>query len=216
MKTIYIFGISGFAREVADVANNCGYSNVTYIAENTNDVDVKLDVELDENCQVICESEVSGIDSSAHFAIGIGLGHVRKKIVDKFPSLNYVNLIHSSACFGFQQEEIIRQARGVVITAGVVFTNNIRVGDFSIFNLNATVGHDCNIGKFVSVMPSVNISGNVALGDFSYIGVGATVLQGTESEKLLVGEGATVGAMALVTKAVAKGSVVVGIPAREK
>ena len=42
---------------------------------------------------------------------------------------------------------------GVIICAGVRLTNNIKVGNFSILNLNATVGHDTIIEHFVNVAP---------------------------------------------------------------
>ena len=76
-------------------------------------------------------------------------------------------------------------------------------------NLNATIGHDVQIGAFSSLMPSVNISGKVQIGREVYIGSGATLLQG-----IRIGDGAVIGAGAVVTKDVAAGEIVVGVPAR--
>jgi acetyltransferase-like isoleucine patch superfamily enzyme len=58
-------------------------------------------------------------------------------------------------------------------------------------------------------MPSANLSGNVTVEDGAFIGSGATILQG-----LTIGKGATVGAGAVVTRDVAPGLTVVGVPAR--
>lgn len=101
--------------------------------------------------------------------------------------------------------------RGCVICPGVRMTVDIALGDFVIINLNATIGHGARIGRFTSIMPSVNISGNVSIGESVFIGTGATILQG-----ISIGDHAIVGAGALVTKNVPAGSLVVGMPARER
>lgn len=56
------------------------------------------------------------------------------------------------------------RGEGVVVTAGNILTTEIRLHDFAMLNLMCTVGHDCEIGRFVTVSPGVNISGNVGAG----------------------------------------------------
>ena len=73
----------------------------------------------------------------------------------------------------------------------------------------ATVGHDCVLDDFVTVLPGARVSGSVHLAAGSTVGSGAVVLQGRT-----VGRGAFVGAGAVVTRDVAPGVVVVGNPAR--
>ena len=108
------------------------------------------------------------------FAIGIGENAVRRKLAKRFEgSLRFVTLIHPSASFGQRQRPAIEACKGVVVCAGVRFTNNIRVGHFSIFNLNATIGHDVASDDFVNVAPGACISGNVHLGAGCWVGTGA-------------------------------------------
>ena len=66
------------------------------------------------------------------------------------------------------------------------------------------------IEDFVSVYPSASISGNVLLEEGVTIGTGARILQG-----ITVGKGSFVGAGAVVTKDVAPGTIVAGVPAKE-
>jgi acetyltransferase-like isoleucine patch superfamily enzyme len=104
---------------------------------------------------------------------------------------------------------------GNIVTAGVCFTNNIETGNFGIYNLNATIGHDCVIKDFINIAPGANISGNVCLDELSYIGTGAAVLQGRDmNKKILIGRGSMVGAGAVVTKNVGAGLTVAGVPAK--
>ncbi|KZN44373.1 hypothetical protein [Pseudoalteromonas luteoviolacea] len=204
-----IFGTSGFAYEVADVAVSMDIEKIILL---TNEKDFD---NVDERFEVLHESEVSNlVEQGYQFAMGIGEPELREKVFNKFNDLEYPNLIHKNASLGYGQRELINKSQGNVITAGVAMTNNIQLGNFCIFNLLSTVGHDCIIEDFVSVMPSVNISGNVKLEKGAYLGVGATILQGQLDDKLTIGEGTVVGAASLVRKSVPSYKIVVGSPAK--
>ncbi|WP_185759742.1 sugar O-acyltransferase [Vibrio pectenicida] len=206
---IAIFGTSGFAQEVADICEILGYNEIVLLTH--------LDDCLPINgLNVIRESEIEEINNKGfHFAIGVGDGHTRKKIRELYPHLIYPNLIHPSATFGRNQKSKIESQVGNIITAGVRFTTNIKIGDFGIFNLNSTVGHDCVIGDFVSVMPSVNISGNVVVENLCMIGVGATILEGNTNKKITLGEESLIGANSLVRKDTVNQAIYFGIPAKK-
>ena len=206
---IAVFGASGFSREVADILLTSGVKDLVFV--DLSPIDHQY-----FGFPVFDESDISKLqDQGFRFVIGVGDNQARKKIYEKFPSLPYPNFIHSSASMGFKQFGILKNKRGNIITAGVRFTNNIQIGDFGIYNLNSTVGHDCMIEDFVNLAPGVNISGNVYLKEGVYIGTNATVLQGESiDDKRSIGRFATVGAGAVVNKDVAEFSTVVGVPAR--
>lgn len=204
-----IFGTSGFAYEVADVAVSMDVEKIVLL---THDKDFN---EADQPFEVLHESKVNNlVEQGYKFAMGIGEPEPREKVFNKFNDLEYPNLIHKNASLGYGQRELINKSQGNVITAGVVMTNNIQLGNFCIFNLLSTVGHECIIEDFVSVMPSVNVSGNVKLEKGAYLGVGATILQGQLDDKLTIGEGTVVGAASLVRKSVPSYKIVVGSPAK--
>jgi len=166
--------------------------------------------------QIINEDEIPFLlFNHFEFAIGIGDNRIRKRILQRYPKLKYVNLIHKTATFGCDQKTQIEEGRGNIIAAGVRITNNVQIGNFCIFNLNCTVGHDCIIEDFVNIAPGANISGNVYLSEGCLIGTNASILQGESIEKkLIIGRFSIVGAGAVVTKDVPDGLTVVGLPAR--
>jgi len=208
-KKIAIFGTSGFAREVIDIAFNNGYREFVLISN-------KNEMNGLSGYQIINEDEISFLlFNHFEFAIGIGDNRIRKRILQKYPKLKYVNLIHKTATFGYDQKTQIEKRRGNIIAAGVRITNNVQIGNFCIFNLNCTVGHDCIIEDFVNIAPGANISGNVYLSEGCFIGTNASILQGESIEKkLIIGRFSIVGAGAVVTKDVPDGLTVVGLPAR--
>lgn len=207
MRKIGIFGSSGLAREIADLARELNYKEVFFI-------DLEKGIDEISGVTIISENEIVQSDD-VDYVIGIGDGKIRKKIYEKFPNLNYVNLLHPSITIGDGLLEKINTSKGNIICAGSRLTNNIEIGNFNFINLNVTVGHDCIIDDFVTILSGANISGNVHLMEGSYIGTGAVILQGKSiNEKMVIGEFSTVGAGAVVVKSVESNKIVKGVPAK--
>lgn len=207
---IGIFGASGFAREVGDICLDIGYEKVVYIDHKENEEKSYFGFPL------VNEDHLADlIDEGYTFTLGIGDNKVRKKVYEKFNRLQYVNIIHPSATVGHKMLEEMNKKIGLIITSGVRFTNNIKFGNFGVYNLNCTVGHDCIIEDFVTIAPGANISGNVKVAEGAYIGTNATIIQGKSIEnKLVIGKYSTVGAGSVVTKNVPEHTVVKGVPAK--
>lgn len=205
---IAIFGASGHAMDVADVCLELGYRDIIFI-------DYKPEQKKYFGFPLISESEVYEIVSEHYeFIIGIGDSKIRKNVYTKFKNLNYVNIVHPSATFGYKQLDEFNTKQGNFVAAGVRFTNNIRIGNFGLFNLNCTIEHDCIIEDFVTVSPGANISGNVYICEGAYIGTNASTIQGKSiKQKLIIGKYSTVGAGSVVTKNVPENAIVKGVPA---
>lgn len=209
MKPLGIFGTSGFAREVGDIAGDLGLRAV-YIARDRAEADAWR-----FPGEVVLESDVAALEDMP-FAIGIGENAVRQKVSQRFAStLRFATLIHPSASFGAGQRARVEQQSGVIVCAGVRFTNNIRVGAFTVFNLNATIGHDCIVDDFANVSPGANLSGNVHVGARCWIGTNAAINQGNGERKLCIGADTVIGSGSVVVKDCDPGSVYVGIPAKK-
>ncbi len=209
MKPIGIFGTSGFAREVNDVAHEMGFQGI-FIAKDQAELEAwKMPEEIRLEGDIAKYKDIP-------FAIGIGENAVREKVWNRYCNiLKFTNLIHPTASFGNGQRTLIDEKTGVTVCAGARLTNNIQVGNFCIFNLNITIGHDAIIEDFVNLSPGANISGNVHIGARCWIGTGAAVNQGNASKMLLIGADTVIGSGSVVVRDCDPGSVYVGIPAKK-
>jgi len=206
MKTLAIFGTGGFAREVGDVALELGYSPL-YVARDAQEL-----AGWRFPADAVLEAELARWPD-LQYAIGIGDNAVRERVA-RAADRRFVNLIHPSASFGHGQRAALEQRQGMVVCAGVRLTNQIALGDFSIFNLNATVGHDAVLGPFVNVAPGANISGNVEIGARCWIGTGAAINQGREGARLTIGADTVIGSGSVVVKDCEPNAVYAGVPAK--
>ena len=155
-------------------------------------------------------SDLQKIVEPLNLVLAIGNPLTKMKLAEGMNGINNINfpiLIHPSAII--QDFQSIKIGSGSIITAGAILTTEIEIGEHVLINLNCTVGHDVHIGNCTSVMPGVNIAGEVIIGNGVFIGSGANILNG-----LHVGDQSLVGAGSVVTKSVANGNTVVGIPAR--
>lgn len=190
-----LIGAGGFGQEVISMLPHCGYS---------------LGSLYDDDLQKPnLAGSLQRIEKNSHpFLIAVGESKLRKKLFDKLSAnLIFATLLHSAALL--QDQASIEVGEGSIITAGCILTTNIQLGRHNIVNLNCTVGHGVRTGDFCSLMPAVNLGGEVFLEEGVYIGTGATVLPGIK-----IGAWSTIGAGAVVTRDVAPGSKVKGIPAR--
>lgn len=131
----------------------------------------------------------------------IALSLTNKKL--SFPTVVHPTALAGHSCNSF--------GKGCIITAGVIMTTGITVGDFVIVNLATTIGHDARLADFTSIMPQCSISGNVKLGKRCFLGSGTRILQG-----LSLGDDSVVGAGAVVTKSFRANSKLIGVPAEKR
>jgi UDP-3-O-[3-hydroxymyristoyl] glucosamine N-acyltransferase len=113
------------------------------------------------------------------------------------------------------RETVYNTHKGIVITdpiicPGAQTTVNITWGKCVIINLNATIGHDCVIGDFVTISPGANISGNVTIGKRCYIGTGAAIIEG-----VTICDDVTIGAGGVVVKDITEPGTYVGCPVKK-
>jgi sugar O-acyltransferase (sialic acid O-acetyltransferase NeuD family) len=98
---------------------------------------------------------------------------------------------------------------GVIIQSFCNISTNAILGDFTKVNTYANIMHDCILEPYCTIAPNAALMGHVHVGESSYIGANATIIQTNR-----VGGKVTVGAGAVVTKDIADGLTVAGVPAR--
>lgn len=146
-------------------------------------------------------------ESPISIALAIGNGNIRKKVIERIknPMVEFSKVVSPYAIFN----DIINIGKGSIICAGANLTTNIKIGDFVVLNLNTTVGHDCLLENFTSVMPGANLAGNVTLRECSFVGSGANVLNGVE-----IAENSVLGAGGVLTKNLEANKIAMGVPAK--
>jgi sugar O-acyltransferase (sialic acid O-acetyltransferase NeuD family) len=208
-ENFVIIGAGGFAREVLDIFEACreagqGREVVGYLVEApyglpgtmVNDKLILGDLSwLTEHA-----SEVRAI-------CAVGDPAVRKRLVARAQGYGarFGNIIHPSAIL----TRHVTMGEGIVIAAGCIFTNQIRVGDHVHVNLASTIGHNAEMNDFVTLAPGVRVSGWVTLEEGCYVGSGANIV-----DKRTVGAWSVIGAGSVVITDIPPHSTALGVPAR--
>ena len=137
-----------------------------------------------------------------------GLPATRRRVFDEFRGRGsrFASVLHPSAVVA--SDVVLHE--GAQVMAGVVIQPGASIGLNSIVNTRASVDHDCIISAHVHVAPGVTMSGGVRGGEGTHIGTAAAVIQG-----ISIGCGCLVAAGAVVTRDIADGTKVRGVPARE-
>ena len=207
-KKIIIFGNGGFAREVQWLAETVGRSVAAFVDR---DDSPELGKTI-HDIPVVTAEEARWSFPDAQFVVGVGDPKLRGKIAMAASGLGFVpaSLIHPNVAMS----KYVNIGEGTLICAGSILTCDIKIGKQVHINLDCTIGHDVVIGDYVTLSPGVHVSGNVTIGDFTTIGTGAAIINGAQDHPLLVGDDVVIGSQACVTREVATGQTVVGVPAR--
>lgn len=212
MKEIYILGSGGFAKEVYFLIKEINGSSAVpkYDFKGFIDIATEANLSIGTNCYPIINEE-KFVHSPGLKGVCLALGIGNPKILEVLHrklSGEYVfpNLISPTAMGDW---ESIKMGEGNIITSGCIFTVDIVIGSFNIFNLNTTVGHDAIIESFNVINPGVNVSGGVRIGNVNLIGTNATILQ-----NITIGSNSILGAASLLTKHLESNQVAIGVPAK--
>ncbi|MBQ6440293.1 MAG: acetyltransferase [Mogibacterium sp.] len=209
MRDIIVIGAGGLGREVAWLIERINLNRPTWNMKGY--LDDKEDIIGKKVNGYAVLGNVSLIESfpEAFFVCAVGSSVIREKIVERAkrcnPLIRFATLIDPSV---YVSKSVVIEA-GSIICINSVVTVDIHIGEHVIINYGSTIGHDAKINDFVTLYPSVNVSGAVTIRRCSEVGVGSQIIQGKT-----INENSIIGAGAVVTHDVPKGSVVAGVPAK--
>lgn len=195
MKDIAIFGAGGFGREVACLIRLINEKEPTWNLIGFFDEGKEKGSENEYGTVLGGFKELNAWKNPLALVIAIGNPNSVKQVVSGIdnPVIDYPNIIAPTTIF--LDEHNLHLGRGNIICSNCLFSCNIIIGNFNIFNGYITVGHDMSCENFNVFMPAVRISGEVMIGNENFFGVNATILQ-----QVKIGNNTKIGANSLIIK----------------
>jgi len=200
---IYILGAGAMARETLGIYKTLGkFDRVAgFVEQNCSRAGRKI-----HGKEVMDASILDTLGDSASFIGAMGSPQRRSWIEEiEAKGLSFQSVIAPEAVIG----EFTTIGSGCIVCPGVVLTCDIKVRQHSIINIGAAVNHDCDIGNFVSIGPSVSIAGYAKIGDGCWIGIGAKIIN-----RISIGNGSLIAAGSVVTRDIPPGVLAMGVPAK--
>lgn len=142
----------------------------------------------------------------ASVAIGIAFPKIKRKILDKLSansSLQYPSLIHEKAWVSNN----VTIGKGCIIYPGTAVNFGSEINDFVCINMNCSLGHHTQVGRYSSLAPGVSTGGHTIIREAVNMGIGSSTLQNAH-----IGGNSTVGGQSIIINDVEPGSTVIGVP----
>lgn len=176
MKTVYIVGGDGFAREcylylqeelyAGELVNFGGFLGHGGYGHT---VDYK-------GLQHLYKGEVSAytFKENEYAVIGAGYPKLRQKIYEELKGrhVQFFNIIGPLVYLNSS----VKLGEANVITGISTFTADIEIGNGNVFNGDVKIGHDSKIGNFNFFGPRSQALGNVIIGNSNMIGTNTVLL----------------------------------------
>jgi sugar O-acyltransferase (sialic acid O-acetyltransferase NeuD family) len=200
---IIVFGASGHALSVANVAISAGYK-IAYFVDKNKKTDYLLGIKI-----IVDISELDDTNNY-EYCIAVGDNALRERIYNdlmkKYVGIKFPPLIHQSAVIS----SFSSIGDGTVVMPNATVGPNSTIGKFCIINTQSSVDHECNMMDFSSLAPNASTGGAVKIGYRSAISIGAVVKQG-----LQIGDDSILGANSYLNKNLTNNKVAYGTPAKE-
>lgn len=190
---VYLYGASGHAKVVMDIARLAYYDVPSLIDDNS---------EIHELAGVPVVHSAEGLNP---IIVTIGDCKIRRRIVEMLGVREFVTVIHPNA----MKAESAKLGFGTVVMAGAILNPYVTVGNHCIINTGASLDHDVKIGDFVHIAPHCTICGDVEVGEGTWVGAGTAIIQGIH-----IGKNCFIGAGSVVVKDIPDNSLCYGNPAR--
>ena len=168
-RKLLIIGAGGHRQVVAEVAADCGYSDIAFIDDNN------------ENA-IGTISELGRLQKEYSDAfIGIGNNKLRRQLLEKIKNMgfNIPVLIHPSAYISRSCEI----QKGVIIEPKAIVNAHSVIGEGSIISVGSIVDHNVTIGRCCHINAGSVLKAGAYITDYEKIEAGQVIL-GYESARV--------------------------------
>jgi sugar O-acyltransferase (sialic acid O-acetyltransferase NeuD family) len=206
MSRLIIVGAGSYGREIYSWVSTCPiksqYGEIVFIDDNGNSL-----TNHDNYPPIIGSISEFSPNQTDVFLLGIAEPKTKVVIVEKLLSkgCEFIQFIHPSCQLGIN----VSIGVGSVLLPNVIVSCDASIADFVSVNVNSSVGHDVQIGKYSTLSSHVDLMGFATLGTGVFIGSHGCVLP-----KVLVEDFATVGVSSAVLRRVDASKTVLGVPAK--
>lgn len=209
MKKIIIVGarVDGHAKVVLEILQKQNlYEVIGFIDDNLFGIIPEV-----RGCPIIgTMSDLPALIKKYNIAggiVAIGNNPVRRRLAEKIKSLGLllVNAIHPTVTF----DTDVKMGEGNVFCQNVTIVTGTIIGSSVNIHTGATIDHDNHISDGANIGPGVHTAGRVTIGMDAFFGTGSIAIPDA-----VVGEGAIVGAGAVILKSVEPYTLVAGVPAK--
>jgi len=208
MKRLLIIGAGGFGREVLEWAMaSSAYRREWEIGGFLDDRQDALSPFPEVGLPVLGDTRTYDPKPQDCFICALGKPRLRAEIRRRFEEKggHFTRVIHPQTTIG----RGVELGEGVILCPRVVLTSDLYIGTNTALNVATAVGHDARIGVDCQLSSFCDVTGNVVLGNEVFMGSHASVIP-----SMRVGDGAVVGAGAVVIRNVPASVTVFGNPAR--
>lgn len=209
MKNIAIFGAGGLGREIACVLKEINNATDTWNLIGFFDDGVEKGVR-NEYGEILGKMEdLNNWNEDLSIVIGIGNPNNVHRLVDSIKNehIDFPNIIAPDV--KFLDKDNFQIGKGNFINFRASVSCNVTIGNFNTIGAFTTLGHDCKIGDYNTIMPSVQVCGYVEMGIENFFGISSIVLQQNK-----IGNGITLGAGSILMKDAEDNRTYFGNPAR--
>lgn len=210
MKKVYIIGAGGWGREVLVQMRDSLACDREWRIEGFLDTRSDMLDGIDCGLAIVGDPLTHQPEPDHAFVCAIGLPKAREQytrpILEKGGEFIHIRTPYNTE--GYLSARV-HLGTGCFWAARSQFSPDVWIGDFANIHSGCIIGHDVRIGRYAQIGAMTFVGGEVDIGDYAIVYPHATLIPGVK-----IGEGATVGAGAVVVKDVPPGVTVFGNPAR--
>ena len=207
MINLYIYGAGGLGKEVTSLIRRLNRIKPRWAIQGFLDDSVQAGTMISGLPVLGTLHYLTPQSDLAAVVLAISDPKAKRRGYDYLSSLGNISFPTLVDPLAYIEESVILGEGCILMQMSSVSVDS-RLGAGCFVNYGTQIAHDCTIGNFVSIMPSVNISGNVTVADEAFIGVQASIRYG-----LSIGKSSIVGMCSMVLCDVPDHTAVIGQPA---